>query len=65
MSRNITPDDSGKPRGLTEAEFIQVMRQGKGISCDPNRITPSTYGGVKDPVCGIPEVPVPALILRG
>jgi hypothetical protein len=25
----LTPDDSGKPRGLTEGEFIQVMRQGQ------------------------------------
>src|SRR3984893_17995644 len=55
MSRNLTPDDSGKPRGLTEAEFIQVMRQGKDISCDPNRPNPPTYGGVVDPVCSTPE----------
>jgi hypothetical protein len=55
MSRNLTPDDSGKPRGLTEAEFIQVMRQGKDISCDPNKPNPPTYGGVVDPVCSIPE----------
>lgn len=53
MSRNITPDDSGKPRGLSEAEFIQVMRQGKDISCSkPN---PPKYGGVVDPVCSTPE----------
>jgi hypothetical protein len=53
MARNITPDDSGKPRGLTEAEFIEVMRQGKDISCSkPN---PPTYGGVPDPVCSTPE----------
>jgi hypothetical protein len=55
MSRNITPDDSGKPRGLSEAEFIQVMRQGKDISCDPNRRKPPTYGGGVDPVCSTPE----------
>jgi hypothetical protein len=53
MSRNLTPDDSGKPRGLTEAEFIQVMRQGKDISC--NKPNPPTYGGVVDPVCSTPE----------
>jgi hypothetical protein len=53
MSRNLTPDDSGKPRGLTEAEFIQVMRQGKDVSCSkPN---PPTYGGAVDPVCSTPE----------
>jgi hypothetical protein len=55
MSRNLTPDDSGKPRGLTEAEFLQVMRQGKDVSCDPNRPNPPTYGGVVDPVCSTPE----------
>jgi hypothetical protein len=55
QSRNISPDDSGKPRGLTEAEFIQVMRQGKDISCDPARPHPPTYGGVVDPVCSTPE----------
>ena len=53
MSRNITPDDSGKPRGLTEAEFIQVMRQGTDISC--NKPNPPQYGGVVDPVCSTPE----------
>lgn len=55
MSRNLTPDDSGKPRGLTEVEFLQVMRQGKDISC--NKPNPPTYGGVVDPVCSIPEAP--------
>ena len=61
MSRNLTPDDSGKPRGLSEAEFIQVMRQGKDISCDPSRPNPATYGGVKDPVCSLAEPPPPVL----
>jgi len=28
VSRNITPDDSGKPAGLTRAEFIDLMRHG-------------------------------------
>jgi hypothetical protein len=55
MSRNLTPDDSGKPRGLTEAEFIQVMRQGTDISC--NKPNPPKYGGVVDPVCSTPEAP--------
>lgn len=55
MSRNLTPDDSGKPRGLTEAEFIQVMRQGTDVSC--NKPNPPKYGGVVDPVCSIPEAP--------
>ena len=57
MSRNLTPDDSGMPRGLTEAEFIQVMRQGKDISCSkPN---PPTYGGVPDPICNPASFPAP------
>lgn len=53
MSRNLTPDDSGMPRGLTEAEFIQVIRQGTDISC--NKPNPPRYGGVVDPVCSVPE----------
>lgn len=58
MSRNLTPDDdSGMPRGLTEAEFIQVMRTGKDISCDPHRSNPPSYGGAPDPVCSTPEAP--------
>lgn len=57
MSRNLTPDDSGKPRGLTEAEFIQVMRTGKDVSCSkPN---PPTYGGVPDPLCSSTTFPAP------
>jgi hypothetical protein len=53
MSRNLTPDDTGKPRGLSEAEFIQVMRQGTDISC--NKPNPPRYGGVVDSVCSTPE----------
>lgn len=29
MSFNLTPDPTGRPLGLTEAEFIKVMRTGK------------------------------------
>jgi hypothetical protein len=48
MSRNLTPDDdSGMPRGLTEAEFIQVMRTGKDISC--SKANPPRYAGSPDP----------------
>src|SRR5262249_6001975 len=55
QSRNLTPDDSGKPRGLSEAEFIQVMRQGSDVSCTkPN---PPKYGGVPDGVCALPDPP--------
>ena len=57
MSRNLTPDDSGKPRGLSEAEFIQVMRTGKDISCSkPN---PPSYGGAADPICSPTTFPQP------
>jgi hypothetical protein len=28
ISRNITPDETGKPAGLTRAEFIELMRKG-------------------------------------
>jgi hypothetical protein len=55
MSRNLTPDDTGKPRGLSEAEFIQVMRTGADVSC--NKPNPPKYGGAVDPVCSIPEAP--------
>lgn len=55
MSRNLTPDDGGLPRGLSEAEFIQVMRTGADVSC--NKPNPPVYGGVTDPVCSIPEAP--------
>jgi hypothetical protein len=55
MARNITPDDSGKPRGLSESEFIQVMRQGKDISC--SKANPPSYGGKPDPICDPNQVP--------
>ena len=55
QSRNLTPDDSGRPRGLTEAEFIQVMRTGKDISC--KKANPPIYHGKVDGVCDIPDPP--------
>jgi hypothetical protein len=58
MSRNITPDDSGKPRGLSEAEFIKIMRQGKDISCSEGRNPPS-YGHAPDPICNPASFPLP------
>jgi hypothetical protein len=57
MSRNLTPDNSGNPRGLTEAEFIQVMRQGKDISC--SKQNPPIYGSVADPICDPKTFPTP------
>lgn len=55
MARNLTPDDSHRPRGLTEAEFIKVMRTGADISC--NKPRPPAYGGQFDGVCNLPDPP--------
>ena len=44
MARNITPDASGRPLGLTEQEFFRVMRLGEDVACEKN---PS------DPVCAL------------
>jgi hypothetical protein len=47
MARNLTPEPSnGMPEGLTEAEFIQVMRTGNDIHCD-NKHEPN------DPICAL------------
>jgi hypothetical protein len=37
VSRNITPDEFGRPAGLTFAEFRQLMRTGRDPD-DPNRL---------------------------
>jgi hypothetical protein len=55
MARNLTPDDSHRPRGLTEAEFITVMRTGADISCSKPR--PPVYDGQPDGVCYLPDPP--------
>jgi hypothetical protein len=55
MARNLTPDDSRRPRGLTEAEFIKVMRTGADNSC--NKQHPPTYGGQPDGVCALADPP--------
>jgi hypothetical protein len=55
QSRNLTPDASGRPRGLTEAEFIRVMRTGADVSCA--KANPPIYGGEFDPVCGLADPP--------
>jgi hypothetical protein len=44
MTRNLTPDASGRPLGLTETEFIKVMRTGKDIACEKHP---------RDPVCSL------------
>ena len=44
MARNITPDASGRPLGLTEQEFIKMMRTGEDIACEKNPA---------DPICAL------------
>lgn len=34
MARNLTPDAQGLPEGLTEAEFVRVMRLGEDVYCE-------------------------------
>jgi hypothetical protein len=40
MSRNLTPDKHGRPLGLTEHEFIRVMRTGEDIACEKSPTNP-------------------------
>lgn len=44
QSRNITPDASGRPLGLTEEEFFRVMRTGEDVACEKNPT---------DPICAL------------
>lgn len=46
MSYNITPDASGRPLGLSEADFFKVMRKGEDVHCEPDH-DPS------DPICAL------------
>jgi hypothetical protein len=47
MARNLTPEPSnGMPEGLTEAEFIKVLRTGDDIHCDNNHEP-------DDPICAL------------
>jgi hypothetical protein len=75
QARNLTPDNSGKPRGLSEADFIEVMRTGRDISCERTRVgNPPKYGPHNEPeygpgesattahplgVCGLPRTSPP------
>jgi mono/diheme cytochrome c family protein len=40
MSYNLTPDASGRPLGLTEQEFVRVMRTGADIACKKHPADP-------------------------
>ena len=49
MTRNLTPGTNGLPEGLTEKEFVTVMRTGEDIHCEK---FPS------DPICALgPDTP--------
>lgn len=56
QARNLTPDDTTRPRGMTEAEFIRAMRTGEDVTCvtKPAAGLPlPTYNGVPDGVCAL------------
>lgn len=44
MARNLTPEANGQPEGLTEAEFIKVLRTGEDIHCEKEQT---------DPICAL------------
>lgn len=49
MARNLTPEPNGMPEGLTEAEFIKVLRTGEDIHCEKEPV---------DPICALgPDTP--------
>jgi hypothetical protein len=50
MARNLTPESNGLPEGLTEDEFVKIMRTGEDIHCEKE---PS------DPICSVgPDTPL-------
>jgi hypothetical protein len=50
MTRNLTPDAHSLPEGLTEEEFVKVMRTGEDIHCEKSP---------HDPICSLgPPTPV-------
>jgi hypothetical protein len=53
MARNLTPDDlyGGLPEGLTEAEFVKVMRLGEDVHCE-KWVDPTTHLPT-DPICAL------------
>jgi hypothetical protein len=53
MARNLTPDPlNGLPEGLTEAEFVRVMRLGEDVRCEKPQYR-------QDPICALgPPTPV-------
>src|SRR5260370_32952218 len=61
MSRNITPDASGRPLGLTEAEFFRVMRLGEDVACEKTQVTPTSNS---DPICALGTPGAPEGVLQ-
>jgi hypothetical protein len=50
MARNLTPEPNGLPQGLTEDEFLKVIRTGEDIHCEKES---------SDPICALgPDTPV-------
>ncbi len=50
MARNLTPDAHSLPEGLTEAEFVKVMRTGEDIHCEKSPLDPICKLGPPTPV---------------
>jgi hypothetical protein len=56
MARNLTPEPGNNmPEGLTEAEFIKVLRTGEDIHCEKEP---------KDPICNLNEPGPPTYVLQ-
>lgn len=53
--RNLTPEANGQPEGLTEAEFIKIMRTGEDIHCEKEPA---------DPICSLAEPGPPTFVLQ-
>src|ERR1044071_9651617 len=49
QARNLTPDNTLRPRGLTEAEFIGAMLTGEDVSCRTKASDPPRYGPSNEP----------------
>ena len=50
MARNLTPDANGLPEGLTETEFVKVLRTGEDIYCEKNPLAPICALGPPTPL---------------
>jgi hypothetical protein len=59
MARNLTPDSHGLPEGLTEAEFVRVMRLGEDVHCEPNKYPMDSICGLGPPTAVLQVMPWP------